>query len=290
MKTIFTAIPRPAFLFALALFIGSNSLAKAGDPDDLGSFDDILVALDPAPLPSQGPTLNGPVLNGPTIITPSAPTAVQLETTPVPNNDLIINGPIETLPAMSDYPSVIESRSEVETQTAPKQIQNPFLDFETVVEAPIPKQIDQTQHALPYTEPAPRIVAPRKAAAPILVPATPLPSVAIRPQTAIIKKTVVTTTTYVPKSVKPECPYERAQRLQQQALYPEPGYRAVTRTGYIPYGGRGLDRDYDRYRPYPYKSRSAQYIPVYRGYPSGHRHHSRSGYYGGRSFSIGLRF
>ena len=292
VKTIFTTIPRTAILFALALIVGSSSLSKAVAQENVGSFDDILVALEPTPPTQQG----GPFLSGPTVINPAEARPVQDDG--LINDGLIINGPAETLPSASHYPSVIEPETHrpIETQTAPEQLRNPFLDFETVVEAPTPKHVEQVPYTMPSTAPAEAVIVQREAARPVLVPAEPLPShlrsPSLKPQTTIVEKTVVTTTTtVVPKSVEPQCPYEQAQRLRQQALYSEARYQAGIKTGYVPYGGRGLGRDYDRYRSKSYPSRSVRYVPVYQGFPSsGYRYNSRSAFKGGRNFSIGIRF
>ncbi len=243
-------IPRPTVLFALTLILGFSSFAIAGDPDDVGSFDDILVALEPDPSVqdlSHTPSLQGPVINGPTDFDLTAPQAQ--------SNGLILEGPMTTPGSYSTQPNETQMRSVM----VPGQ--NPFLDFETVVEAPAPKQVIESQYVLPSLE-APTITAPRHTLPRIEAP-VPNREFTIPQNTMEPMQPRVVTKTIVVEAFKPQCPYERALRLRRLALEEMiarsgPGYR----TGYVPYGGLGLDRN-DDHRPAIYRSRTiTRYVPV----------------------------
>ena len=277
MKKTFPAIPRPAILFALTLLIGSVSSANAVAQDDIGSFDDILVTLEPETV------LEGPAISGPLVVD-SAPA------TPVQSGGLILEGPLTT-PRTMEYPPA--NQTAPGSVIAPGQIENPFLDFEPEIEASIPKHTAETQFDYPPAEVAPTIIQPRETLPRI---AAPVPREFAIPQPATVQvQPRVVTKTIVVDTVKPQCPLERAQHLERLSLQAERGgYRGSGfqsyKTGYIPYGGRGLDR-YDRgYRNYggyrgAYPSRSTKYVPV----PYSQNRYSRSSsYYGGRGIGFGF--
>ena len=131
-----TSIPRTSILLALTLILGSSSLAQTGDQYDLGSFDDIQVALEPQP--SQPLTLEGPALNGPSTFQPDLVEPVLKQpvlVAPAQSDGLTLNAPAPT----SVYPD--SNVTQVPPAIAPEQFQNPFLEYESVIEAPIPKQL-----------------------------------------------------------------------------------------------------------------------------------------------------
>ena len=183
MKKTLAAIPRPAILFALTLMIGWLCSAHAV-AQDIGSFDDILVALEPETV------LEGPAIHGPLVVD-SQPT------TPVQSGGLILEGPLTT-PRSMHYPQA--NQTAPVPVVAPGQIENPFLDFEPMIEAPVPKQTAETQFDYPAAEVAPAIVAPREALPQI---AAPVPRQYAIPQrtTVQVQPRVVTKTIVVELSL-----------------------------------------------------------------------------------------
>ena len=275
MKKTLAAISHPAILFALTLSIGSLCSANAVAQDDIGSFDDILVALE------AETALEGAAINGPLVV--DSPPA-----TPVQSGGLILEGPLTT-PRSTHYPPA--NQTAPGSVIAPGQIENPFLDFEPEIEASVPKHAAETQFDYPPAEVAPTIVAPRETLPRIAAPvprefAIPQPTVQVQPR--VVTKTIV---------VETQCPLERAQQLERLRLQAElsryGGSRSYQsyKTGYIPYGGRGLERDYRNYRDYDryrsaYPSRSTRYVPV--PYSQNYRYSRSSSYYGGRGIGFGF--
>ena len=296
-----TAISRPAILFAIILTILLGSRANAAQSDDSGSFGDILLALEGEP----SPILDGPSLNGPTVLGESVliePALSQVEPiAPVQPRGLSLNGPVATPQIGLQYDTAIQTQDPF--TVAPNQIQNPFLDFEAANDPPTPKQVYESANALESPEFEPRLFAPRATLPQAVTPEAQAPPALNQPDTIVTKTIIV-------RPSGPDCPYRRAQSLVQLRLPPEIVARAVVPPeafygpsryrpdltgyrprGYVPYGGRGLDWDYDRYRSQSHRSRSARYVPVYPGgHHPGYRNHHRSSHLGGRDFWIGIGF
>lgn len=310
----FTAISRPAILSALILTIALSGRAKAAQSGASGSFEDILLALEPeSPQVLEAPSLHGPAVSGQSVLIEPAQSPVQ-QVQPVQPHGLSLNGPSLNGPVATPQTDLEYEEYERAIQTqdpltvAPEQIQNPFLDFEAVTDAPTPKQVDESAYALPSPQPEPRLVAPRATLPP------PLPQVVAPQALPPSRSRSIVTKTIIVKPIEPDCPYRRAQSSLQLRLPPEIVARAVVPPesvygpsryrpdftgyaprgyapkGYVPYGGRGLDWDYDRYRSRSYYSRSARYVPAYPGPHPGYRNPKPSRYSGGRDFWIGIRF
>ena len=292
-----------SLLFALAALLCSHSLAAA--VQETGAFDDIVIALEGSA--NTNPTAIPPLLNQP--------------------GELILNGPTELSP---DSPTpVIVSQGSGSTSVLTGPADNPFAGFEPADDSVLPGLETEHSHhpqlAAPSVETYPEqsVLSPNVAPGPNLQPLpnplhNPLPNVVLQKPMQSENQHLRRTTDVYPTekvltrratAVQPQCELERALRLQQLLVELEASLKAANRQGYIPYGGRGLERErdyrsyqraYDRYRNDYLRSRYSGavrysgpvlYAPVPKQrYPSYRFSNQRPSYGGGRSLLFGLGF
>ena len=273
-----------ACIFAITA-LSSQAFAQQ-DPNQLGSFDQLVKSF----RNDNTIILEGPALQGPTEVRSKSITPVQA---PQTQERIILGEKVGPIPGpFDDVPSVI---SPYDANRYPAD--DPFLNGAPsnqipslqgpVIQDPgqIPNSGWQSDFGQAETVPqqfSPELTAPR--AIPNRNPANISPAIPSSPGPAQLIVPQLPTDGYrqpqteyrqpqaeyrqpnfAPRTPpefdrrNPDCPIERAMRerqLRAQSGYPPAGY--LRNTGYVPYGGLGLNREYDR-RSEIYRARYLEY-------------------------------
>lgn len=254
----------------------SQTHAQSTTKAQPGSFDELLRSFES----DDTIILEGPALN--------VPTEVQSRSIKQVPNQVVMGDEGVTVPGpFDDIPSVI-----VEQPGVQYPVDNPFLDDPNnhvptigppllegpTIEQPIPnlspnygwKNQNETQYEPSQTIPPPTILPELTAPRPLprssqadIAPALPSPPSQFVPRTSpqyqpglIPRSTAPRLSPYM-SNVRPDCPNERARHELMMRAQLESLSRSayIPRTGYIPYGGLGVDREFDYRRAEALRSR-----------------------------------
>lgn len=266
-------INRIAMMAAVCVFVGTTQdvFAQQNEP---GSFDKLVQSF----RTNDTMILEGPALNGPVEVNSRSITQVQ-------GGEIISGDVLDSIPGPFDQlPSVITPQQpqfqQPQFRPQPSQSGYPadtFVDSAPEFEAPAiqgpaaysqwQRPLDESQYLLPQ---APDLIAPPELTAPRVIPRavpqtlpTPIqsaPQANISPAIPSAPSQFIPPTQlpprqyaqpqFAPRAQRPgvnelDCAYERSRR--EQARYAP--------TGYIPYGGRGLDPEDEFRRPDVYRAR-----------------------------------